>query len=116
MILAQSKAIRTVLRWQVIATAILMLAVGLLAGVHGAISALLGGLVLAVGTRGGGGAAGGDLAAEPLGQIGGAFGIRNPAFLVFIDEAIMNFPGDIFRKTISRFYHQLVRHVNTRHS
>jgi ATP synthase protein I len=45
MILAQSKAIRTVLRWQVIATAILMLAVGLLAGVHGAISAMLGGLV-----------------------------------------------------------------------
>ena len=45
MILAQSKAIRTVLRWQVIATAILMLSVGLLAGVHGAISAMLGGLV-----------------------------------------------------------------------
>jgi ATP synthase protein I len=45
MILAQSKAIQTVLRWQLIATAILMLAVGLLAGVHGAISAMLGGLV-----------------------------------------------------------------------
>jgi ATP synthase protein I len=45
MILAQSKAIQTVLRWQLIATAILMLAVGLLAGVHGVISAMLGGLV-----------------------------------------------------------------------
>jgi ATP synthase protein I len=45
MILAQSKALRTVLRWQVIATAAMTLLLGLLAGVHGAISAGLGGLV-----------------------------------------------------------------------
>ena len=45
MILAQSKAIRTVLRWQVVATVVSTLAVGLLAGIHGAISAMLGGLV-----------------------------------------------------------------------
>ena len=45
MILAQSKAIRTVLRWQVVATSVMTVALGLLAGTHGAVSALLGGLV-----------------------------------------------------------------------
>jgi ATP synthase protein I len=45
MILAQSKAIRTVLRWQVVAAGVMTLVLGLLAGVHGAISAMLGGLV-----------------------------------------------------------------------
>ena len=44
MVLVQSKAIRTVLRWQVLATAAMTL-VGLLAGLHGAVSVLLGGLV-----------------------------------------------------------------------
>ena len=45
MILAQSKAIRTVFRWQVVATGVMTLVLGVLAGVHGAISAMLGGLV-----------------------------------------------------------------------
>jgi ATP synthase protein I len=45
MILAQSKAIRTVLRWQVVATGVMTLVLGLAVGVHGAISAVLGGLV-----------------------------------------------------------------------
>jgi len=45
MIPVQSKAIRTVLGWQVLATGIITVIVGLLAGFHGAISALLGGLV-----------------------------------------------------------------------
>jgi ATP synthase protein I len=45
MILAQSKAIRTVLRWQVVATGVMTLVLGLLAGVHGAISVMLGGMV-----------------------------------------------------------------------
>ena len=45
MIHAQSKAIRTVFRWQVVATGVMTLVLGLLAGVHGAISAMLGGLV-----------------------------------------------------------------------
>jgi ATP synthase protein I len=45
MILAQSKAIRTVFRWQVVATGVMTLVLGLLAGVHGAISAMLGGLI-----------------------------------------------------------------------
>jgi ATP synthase protein I len=45
MILAQSKAIRTVLRWQLIATGVMTLVLGMLAGVHGAVSAFLGGLV-----------------------------------------------------------------------
>jgi ATP synthase protein I len=45
MILAQSKAIRTVLRWQVMAAAAMALLLGLLSGAHGAISAALGGLV-----------------------------------------------------------------------
>jgi ATP synthase protein I len=45
MILAQSKAIRTVFRWQVIATSVMTLVLSVLAGVHGAISAMLGGLV-----------------------------------------------------------------------
>lgn len=43
-----SKPIRTVLRWQLWATAILTLAAGLIAGVDGALSAALGGLVSVV--------------------------------------------------------------------
>ena len=42
---ALRKPIRTVLRWQLIATAILTLAGGILAGVDGALSAALGGAV-----------------------------------------------------------------------
>jgi ATP synthase protein I len=42
---ALSKPIRTVLRWQLIATIALMIVAGLLAGVHGALSAALGGAV-----------------------------------------------------------------------
>ena len=45
MVLVQSKAIRTVLRWQIIATGAMTLVLGLLMSVHGAVSALLGGLV-----------------------------------------------------------------------
>jgi ATP synthase protein I len=41
----QSKAIRTVLRWQVVATVVIAVASGWLAGVHGAISAVLGGVI-----------------------------------------------------------------------
>ncbi len=40
-----SKPIRTVLGWQLIATAVLAVAAGMLAGVHGALSAALGGAV-----------------------------------------------------------------------
>lgn len=40
-----SKPIRTVLRWQLIATAALTLVAAILAGVHGALSAALGGAV-----------------------------------------------------------------------
>ena len=40
-----SKPIRTVLRWQLLATAALMLVAGIWAGAHGAFSALLGGSV-----------------------------------------------------------------------
>jgi ATP synthase protein I len=40
-----SKAIRTVLRWQLVATVALTLLAGLLAGAHGALSAALGGVV-----------------------------------------------------------------------
>ena len=39
------KPIRTVLRWQLLATAALMLVAGIWAGAHGALSALLGGSV-----------------------------------------------------------------------
>lgn len=42
---ALRKPIRTVLRWQLIATAALTLAGGMFAGVHGALSAALGGAV-----------------------------------------------------------------------
>ena len=42
------KPIRTVLRWQLLATAILTLAAGLIAGLDGALSAALGGLVSVV--------------------------------------------------------------------
>jgi ATP synthase protein I len=40
-----SKPIRTVLRWQLMATGVLTLLAGALAGAHGALSAALGGLV-----------------------------------------------------------------------
>ena len=40
-----SKPVMTVLRWQFAATAALALAAGLLAGMHGAVSAIAGGLV-----------------------------------------------------------------------
>lgn len=40
-----SKPIRTVLRWQLLATAALALLAGILAGAHGALSAALGGAV-----------------------------------------------------------------------
>jgi len=40
-----SKPIRTVLRWQLVATGALILVAGALAGAHGALSAALGGLV-----------------------------------------------------------------------
>jgi ATP synthase protein I len=40
-----NKPIRTVLRWQLVATLALTLIAGLLTGIHGAISATLGGLV-----------------------------------------------------------------------
>ena len=45
MVLAPSKAIRTVLLWQVLATSAIALGLGLFAGVHGAVSGILGGLV-----------------------------------------------------------------------
>lgn len=41
----KSKAIRTVLRWQALATATLAAVAGYVAGAHGALSAALGGLV-----------------------------------------------------------------------
>jgi len=41
----KTKPIRTVLRWQVIATAVVAGIAGIMAGGHGAISAVLGGLV-----------------------------------------------------------------------
>ena len=40
-----SKPIRTVLQWQIVATAALALVAGILAGAHGASSAVLGGVV-----------------------------------------------------------------------
>jgi ATP synthase protein I len=41
-----SRPIRTALRWQLLATAVLAVLFGLLSGVHGAMSAALGGLVI----------------------------------------------------------------------
>lgn len=43
--LALSRPIRTVLRWQLFATAALTIAAGILSGLHGAMSAALGGAV-----------------------------------------------------------------------
>ncbi|MEJ2174227.1 MAG: ATP synthase subunit I [bacterium] len=48
MLRSLGKPIRTVLRWQLWATAILTLAAGLISGVDGALSAALGGLVSVV--------------------------------------------------------------------
>jgi ATP synthase protein I len=45
MVLVRSKAIRTVLRWQVLATSVMALVFGLAASIHGAVSAMLGGLI-----------------------------------------------------------------------
>ena len=66
-----SKPIRTVLRWQLMITVVLTLVAALLAGVHGALSAALGGVVsiaagwisAVVATKGGKGSAGGILIA-----------------------------------------------------
>jgi ATP synthase protein I len=44
-LLIEGKPIRTVLRWQLLATAASMFIAGLLAGPHGALSAALGGLI-----------------------------------------------------------------------
>lgn len=41
----KTKPIRTVLRWQIIATAAIAAVAGILTGAHGAVSAMLGGLV-----------------------------------------------------------------------
>ena len=41
----KTKPIRTVLRWQLIATAVIAVVAGMWAGMHGAISAALGGLI-----------------------------------------------------------------------
>jgi ATP synthase protein I len=43
--MCRHKAIRTVLRWQIVATGAMTLVLGLLVSVHGAVSAMLGGLV-----------------------------------------------------------------------
>jgi ATP synthase protein I len=43
--MCRHKALRTVLRWQIIATGAMTLVLGLLMSVHGAVSAMLGGLV-----------------------------------------------------------------------
>ena len=45
MLLIEGKPIRTVLRWQLIATAASMLIAGILVGPHGALSAALGGFI-----------------------------------------------------------------------
>jgi ATP synthase protein I len=45
MSLALSQPIRTVLRWQLLATALAIVIVGVIAGAHGAISAALGGAI-----------------------------------------------------------------------
>jgi ATP synthase protein I len=45
MLRIQSKPVRTVLVWQVLLTALLAVIAGLLAGIHGAVSAALGGIV-----------------------------------------------------------------------
>jgi ATP synthase protein I len=66
-----SKPVRTVLRWQVLATAVLTLVAAPLTGMHGALSAALGGAVnviagglsALVAARRGGGSAGGVLIA-----------------------------------------------------
>lgn len=49
MLVPNDKPVRTVLRWQVVATAVLALLTGLLGGIHGAFSALLGGAVSMIG-------------------------------------------------------------------
>ena len=41
----QSKALKTVFRWQALATAVIAVIAAIVAGMHGAISAVLGGLV-----------------------------------------------------------------------
>lgn len=45
MLFALSRPIRTVLRWQLLATALAIITLGWLAGTHGAISAALGGAI-----------------------------------------------------------------------
>jgi ATP synthase protein I len=99
-----SKAIRTVLRWQLAATAVLALLAGLVAGEHGALSAALGGAVsLSAGwasgmvagmgkTRSAGGILVGALRAEGV-KIGLIAALLGVVLTVYQDVVVIAFLG-----------------------
>lgn len=99
-----SKAIRTVLRWQLVATAALTILAGLWAGGHGALSAALGGavslsagwasgMVAAVGkARSAGGVLVGALRAEGV-KLGLMLALLGAVFAVYQDVVAIAFLG-----------------------
>ena len=99
-----SKPIRTVLRWQLIATAVLALAAGTLAGAQGALSAAMGGAVSLcagwasgmVAARGKAKSAGevltGALAAEAV-KIGLIIVLLGAVFALYDEVVVMAFLG-----------------------
>jgi ATP synthase protein I len=73
-----AKPIRTVLRWQVVATAALAVVAGVLAGGHGALSAALGGAVSILS----------GLASAVVASLGGARSAEGALFAVLRAEAV----------------------------
>jgi ATP synthase protein I len=106
-----SKPIRTVLRWQLIATAVLAPLAGFLAGAHGALSAVLGGAVSlcagwasgVVAARGRGRSAGeiltGALAAEAV-KIGLIIVLLGLVLALYEEVAVMAFLGSFMATAV----------------
>ena len=101
-----SKPIRTVLRWQVIATAVLTLLAGVAAGIHGALSAALGGAVSAgaglasalVAARGWNRSAGGVLIAALTAE-----GVKIGLMMVLLWTVLANYDGVVVAAFVGSF-------------
>lgn len=105
------KPIRTVLRWQLWATAILTLAAGLISGVDGALSAALGGLVSVVA-----GAVSGLVAAKARADSAGgvivgaltAEGVKIVLIVILLGLVLMMYKGVVAVAFIGAFIVTLV--------
>jgi len=101
-----SKPIRSVLCWQLIATAVLTLAAALWTGVHGALSAALGGAVSAgagwlsalVAAKGKAGSAGGILIAALMAE-----GLKIGLMAVLLWAVLANYEGVVVAAFVGSF-------------